>query len=173
MNRNGRYRIALSALLSMSIAIALIVLVAGTREVGAQDSATVTIADFAFSPGSITVQAGATVTWLNNDSVAHTATGDNGEFDAGQIAPGGSATITFDTAGTFSYHCTLHPNMTASITVQGGGGTNPTPTQAATQPELPNTGAGAGSSATGLVTYAAIAGVILAIGGYAVRRRSA
>jgi plastocyanin len=77
----------------------------------------VTIANFAFGPASLSVAAGTTVTWTNNDSAAHTATADDGSFDSSTIAPGATFSQAFDTAGTFAYHCAIHPNMTATIEV--------------------------------------------------------
>ncbi len=85
----------------------------GTPETGS----TVTIDNFAFSPGSITVSAGTTVTWVNNDTAAHTVTADDGSFDSGNLAPGDSFTHTFTSAGSFSYHCNYHPNMVATVVV--------------------------------------------------------
>jgi plastocyanin len=79
--------------------------------------ATVTIQDFAFGPAELSVAAGTTVTFVNNDSAPHTATADDGSWDAGEIAPGESATVTLDTAGSFAFHCEFHPNMTATLTV--------------------------------------------------------
>ncbi len=79
---------------------------------------TVTIASFAFSPDTMVVAKGATVTWQNNDAVTHTATGDNGEFDTGHIASGASGTATFNTTGTITYHCAIHPSMHGVIKVQ-------------------------------------------------------
>ncbi len=79
---------------------------------------TVAIANFAFNPSSITVRANTTITWKNNDGVAHTATADNGAWDTGSIPSGGSASVTFANGGTFSYHCAIHPMMRASVTVQ-------------------------------------------------------
>ena len=76
-----------------------------------------TIKDFAFGPAELSVAAGTTVTFVNNDATAHTATADDGSWDAGQIAPGESATVTLDTAGTFAYHCMIHPSMKATLTV--------------------------------------------------------
>ena len=76
----------------------------------------VTIANFAFSPADVTVKVGDSVTWTNNDSAAHTVA--FAAFDSGQIAPGATYTHKFDTAGTFDYKCSIHPNMTAKVTVQ-------------------------------------------------------
>lgn len=78
----------------------------------------VTIANFAFGPTALQVAAGTTVTWTNNDSAAHTVTADDGSFDSGNLAPGQSFTFTFDQSGSFTYHCSYHPNMVASIVVQ-------------------------------------------------------
>jgi len=78
----------------------------------------VTIKNFAFGPASLSVVAGSTVTWTNDDSAAHTATADDGSFDSASIAPGSTFSQTFDTAGMFAYHCSIHPNMKATIEVQ-------------------------------------------------------
>jgi len=78
----------------------------------------VSIANFAFSPSTISVKAGTTVTWTNKDSVPHTATSDTGAFDSGTLLQGKSFSFTFKTAGTFSYHCSVHPMMKATVTVK-------------------------------------------------------
>ena len=78
----------------------------------------VTIQNFAFGPASLSVAAGTTVTWTNSDTAPHTATADDGSFDSSSIAPGASFSQAFDTAGTFAYHCSIHPNMTATIEVK-------------------------------------------------------
>ena len=159
--------IAVALLLGLGIA-------PNIRTATAQDATTITIANFAFSPNQVTVTAGATGTWDNNHSAPHTATGDAGEFDTGQIDSGGSASITFDTPGTYTYHCSVHPNMTATIVVEAAGtdgGDN------GGGPELPNTGAGplaapplGGSVLGGL---ALLASVLVGLFGLAMRRRSA
>ncbi len=59
---------------------------------------------------------GATVTWYNEDSQAHTVKGDG--WDSGQIPPGEKFSKTFDTAGKFPYHCAIHPTMKGEIIVQ-------------------------------------------------------
>jgi len=77
----------------------------------------VDISNYAFSPASLSVSAGTTVTWTNTVSTPHTVTGDTGAFDSGQLANGGTFTHTFSTAGTYPYHCANHPSMKATITV--------------------------------------------------------
>lgn len=77
----------------------------------------ISIAGFAFSTSSLSVTKGAKVTWKNNDATTHTVTSDDGAFDSGNIAPGGSFSFTFTNAGTFSYHCKIHPGMTAKVVV--------------------------------------------------------
>lgn len=72
-----------------------------------------------YSPSPATVSVGQSVAWKNGDTVAHTATQDgSGGFDTGSIAPGAtSAPITMATAGTLTYHCSIHPSMTGTLTV--------------------------------------------------------
>ncbi len=109
----------------------------------------VAIADFSFSPGSLTIHAGDTVTWSNNGPAAHTATASNGSFNTGTLAKGASASHTFSTAGTFSYFCTIHPFMHGTIVVLASAttstpsttpGTTTTPTATTASGGLPNTG---------------------------------
>ncbi len=77
---------------------------------------------FAFSPASLTIKAGTTVTWTNATAVPHTVTSDDGKsFDSGAANPinqGGTFSFTFTTPGTFAYHCAIHPFMKATIIVQ-------------------------------------------------------
>lgn len=73
------------------------------------------------------MQAGTTLTFVNDDGAPHTATSDDGAataFDTGTLQPGDSATITLDTAGTSPYHCDIHPSMQATIVVVDGGDTS-------------------------------------------------
>jgi len=165
---------ACGARVSFALLLAMAVFLSASRGHALAADAEIKIANFTFDPPVLTMKAGTTVTWVNNDSVPHTATGDNGEFDTGSIAPGGSASITFDTAGTFAYHCTIHPNMTASITVQaasGNTGNTGNNTNTGQTGQLPNTGSGVGGDGSSLVAYAVLASLVLAVGGLAVRRR--
>jgi plastocyanin len=93
------------------------VLAVAATPVLAADSA-VSIAGFAFGPGSVTVEVGDTVTWTNDDTAPHTATA-SGDFDTGTIAVGDSASVTFDTAGTYAYVCSIHPAMQGTVVVAG------------------------------------------------------
>jgi plastocyanin len=78
-----------------------------------------------FNPGSVTVPAGGSVTWTNNDSSPHTATGS--AFDSGNLNNGQSFTKKFTTAGTFTYVCSYHSNMTGTVKVTNGSGDVPPP----------------------------------------------
>lgn len=78
----------------------------------------VTIQDFAFSPSSLTIKKGDKMTWTNKDSAPHTVTWDNGGQSSGTLKTGESYSFTFNTAGTFSYHCAFHPSMHGKIIVE-------------------------------------------------------
>jgi amicyanin len=80
----------------------------------------VTIQSFAFSPASITVKVGDSVTWTNQDSVAHTVTADDGVTggpNSQLIEKGKTYSFTFAKAGTYTYHCSVHPSMKGTVTV--------------------------------------------------------
>jgi hypothetical protein len=82
----------------------------------------VNMGDFFFSPASVSVAVGDTVTWHNSGDAPHTATANNGSFDTGTINSGGSGSHTFNSPGTFSYICTIHPNMKGTVRVLSSGG---------------------------------------------------
>jgi plastocyanin len=79
----------------------------------------VTIKDFAFDPGDLTVAKGTTVTWKNDDSATHRIKSGDGSFDSKDLKNGDSFDHTFDTAGSFDYICGIHPSMKGKITVTG------------------------------------------------------
>ena len=81
----------------------------GTNEVWIQG--------MAFSPATITVTAGTTITWTNKDAVAHTVTSTTSLFSSPSIGPNGTYSHLFSTAGTYNYFCTIHPSMTATVIV--------------------------------------------------------
>jgi len=79
----------------------------------------VEIKDFAFNPSEITIKAGETVTWTNGDSAPHTITSDSGtELASDPINNGQSYSHTFDKAGEYDYHCSIHTMMKGKVIVQ-------------------------------------------------------
>ncbi|MBD3161694.1 MAG: hypothetical protein GF346_05505 [Candidatus Eisenbacteria bacterium] len=91
----------------------------------------VSVFDFGYDPISLTIEVGDTVRWNNDGGIVHTVTGgadctEDGSFDSGDIMPGESYELTFDSAGTFPYFCLYHcPTMEGEITVE-----EPTATEA-------------------------------------------
>ena len=79
-----------------------------------------------FDPKTQTVQVGQAIKFTNSGKIAHTATQSQGAFDTGFLKNGESATLTFDTPGTFTFFCQPHPWMQGTVVVQGDsrGGTN-------------------------------------------------
>ena len=71
----------------------------------------------AFMPPELSIQTGTTVTWRNTDRVSHTSTSDAAGWNSGTITSGGQFSFTFGTAGTFPYHCAIHPGMTGTVVV--------------------------------------------------------
>jgi plastocyanin len=76
------------------------------------------LGDRAYNPDDINVAVGATVTWMNTDSVSHTSTSNASGWDSGIVAPGAQFSFAFKTAGTFRYHCAIHPGMIGTVVVQ-------------------------------------------------------
>ena len=72
-----------------------------------------------YSPNPTTMKTGQTVAWKNNDTIVHDATQDASRFGTGTVNAGATSNpIAMTTAGTFSYHCTIHPGMVATLIVQ-------------------------------------------------------
>lgn len=82
----------------------------------ASKTPTVGIANFTFRPATLTVGVGSRVTFANRSKVVHTATRKGG-FDTGTIGPGKAAAVSFKRKGTFSYVCSIHPEMHGKIVV--------------------------------------------------------
>jgi plastocyanin len=85
----------------------------------------VTITDFAFSEGELTIAAGSVVTFRNSGSAPHTVTegtrgveADDSSFNE-QVAPGNEVEVTFDEAGTYEVTCLFHPDMNMTVVVEG------------------------------------------------------
>jgi plastocyanin len=110
-----------------------------------------TISDFKFSPATITIHVGDTITWTNVGPTEHTATANNGSFNTGILKKGASASHTFTQAGTFAYICTIHPFMHGTVVVVGNTASS-TPTTSApattTPTSSPSTSATTASNST-------------------------
>jgi plastocyanin len=81
-------------------------------------SAEVKIDNFSFGSTSLTVAAGTTVTWTNNDDVPHTVVSDDKAFKSKALDTGDKFSYTFTKPGTYNYFCSVHPKMTARVVVQ-------------------------------------------------------
>lgn len=79
----------------------------------------VAIADFKYAPATVTVDAGAPLTFTNRDSAEHTATSDaSGAFDTGALRQGGSKPVRLSKPGRYAYHCDFHPFMHGVVVVR-------------------------------------------------------
>ncbi len=163
--------------------------VVGSTAAGASGSAALSVQDFSFSPATLTVPAGTTVTVTNHGAVTHTWASDPGSgqtWNSGNLNPGASFSVTFNTAGTFGYHCNIHTFMTGRIVVTAAPASTtvpPPPTTTATtaaptattapaaaRPATPPTSGGAIAAAaptvlphTGASMSAALAAVAVAL----------
>jgi plastocyanin len=93
-------------------------MVSQTCAAAAADDAQVVIKDFMFTPMSLTVKAGATVTWANKDEEPHTVVSDSGLFRSGAVDTGESFSYKFEHPGTYHFTCSIHPRMVGTIVVE-------------------------------------------------------
>lgn len=89
-----------------------------TTNIQGATQGTVTIQNFNFSPSTIVINKGDTVTWQNSDAATHHIVADDGSFDLGDVANGATSKHTFDTTGTYAYHCSIHPEMKGTVVVK-------------------------------------------------------
>ena len=87
----------------------------------------VQIVDSTFSPATLTIQVGDTVTWRNADDRPHTVTSNDGAFDSGNLDEGVGFSFTFTEPGTYTYRCDYHPEMQATIVVEAASASTPAP----------------------------------------------
>lgn len=123
-----------SAILTASIALVAAALISGPA---AAAGPTVTIADFAFKPATVTIVAGQAVTWQNTSSTQHTVTADDGSFDSGRLSLHDQFANVFAVPGRFTYHCSIHPSMHGTVIVLAA---PPTATPNGTPPPTPPSG---------------------------------
>ncbi len=94
------------------------VLVAFAGHAAFAADATVKIDNFTFNPPTLTIKAGTTVTFTNNDDIPHTVVANDKSFRSKALDTDDSYTFTFTTPGSFAYFCSLHPHMTGTIVVE-------------------------------------------------------
>jgi amicyanin len=108
----------------VAAAFGVVLLVAATfaaRSAPATD-AEVDIDQFTFLPQRITVKAGTTVTWINEDDVPHTIVSSSKVFKSKALDTADKFSFTFTTPGTYDYFCSVHPHMTGAVVVEAASG---------------------------------------------------
>jgi amicyanin len=118
-----RRKLATAALLAGGLlaAVGLGLLRGGEdRDALAADGTEVKIDNYSFSPGTLTVPVGTTVTWINRDETPHTVVAQDAghSFRSGGLDTDDKFSFTFEKAGTYTYICTVHPYMTGKVVVQ-------------------------------------------------------
>jgi plastocyanin len=98
----------------------------GLAFAGANETA-VKIDNFTFTPQSVTVKAGTTVTWTNQDDIPHTVASTTKAFKSKTLDTDDKFSFTFTTPGSYEYFCSLHPHMTGTIVVEAATGDNSSP----------------------------------------------
>jgi plastocyanin len=127
-------RVALAALVLLTLVFTLLVAACGsgsTVTTAATGGATTTVTNAtggdviqvimtnrSYDPATVTIKVGDTVTWVNQDQPQHDVVADNGEFKSQLFDLGQTFSFTFTAAGTYPYHCSIHPGMTGTVTVQ-------------------------------------------------------
>ena len=106
-----------------AVVIAIVLLLAGSPSVAANDqpsaaNAEVRIDNFSFGPQTVTVPVGATVTWTNRDDIPHTVVSTDGLFNSKVRDTDETFSYTFAKAGMYPYYCSVHPKMTGKVVVQ-------------------------------------------------------
>jgi len=112
-------------LLSILAVIAIVSISGCTQSTGNQNGGgnqagnSVEIKNFAFVPSEITIKSGETIVWTNKDSTSHTITSDSGsEISSPSLSNGQTYSHTFNSAGAFDYHCSIHPSMKGKVIVE-------------------------------------------------------
>jgi plastocyanin len=120
----GRIILLMTVATMVVVSTVLIVSASGahdhpTAKAKKKPTRTVMIKNFSFKPAHITIKRGTKVRWINKDSIAHTATANNGRsFNSGLLSKGQRYSHTFKRTGKKGYHCKPHPHMRGSVVVK-------------------------------------------------------
>lgn len=112
-------KLLLSALALIVVAGAMVIASPRVRAALGDNAVTeIKIDNFSFAPENLTVPAGTEVRWVNRDDIPHTVASDDGLFKSKALDTDDQFTYTFTKPGTYRYFCSLHPKMTATVTVK-------------------------------------------------------
>jgi plastocyanin len=115
----------LGGLLGVLAGVAVMAAPIGAAPTGEETA--VKIDNFTFAPQRMTVRAGTTVTWTNQDDIPHTVASTTKAFRSKALDTDDTFSFTFTTAGVYDYFCSLHPHMTGTIVVEAATGSNAAP----------------------------------------------
>lgn len=90
----------------------------GSTAPGGPRTIQVIMTNRSYDPKDVTINVGDTVMWVNEDAPRHDVVADNGEFKSELFDEGGTFSFTFDTPGTYPYHCSIHPGMEGTVIVE-------------------------------------------------------
>ena len=113
--RFGVFAIAVTAL---AIGVLLVNVTRASGETGKALPTQITVDNFTFTPGTLTVPVNSTVTWINKDDVPHVIASSDGLFRSKGLDTDDHYSFTFTKPGTYSYFCSIHPKMVGKIVVQ-------------------------------------------------------
>jgi plastocyanin len=102
----------------LALALGLLVPFCSMADNAGTNSVQVTVDNFSFTPPALAVHAGTKVTWVNKDDVPHTVTSDDQLFGSRALDTDDKFSFTFQTPGTYSYYCSVHPKMTGKVVVK-------------------------------------------------------
>lgn|SRR5262245_228555 len=111
-----------------ALAVAMVAVATVFPAVSAQAAnAEVQIDQFTFAPSRLTVKAGTTVTWINDDDIPHTVASSSKLFKSQALDTTDKFSFTFTTPGSYEYFCSLHPHMTGTVVVEAAAASNAAP----------------------------------------------
>ena len=123
MTETMRNALIAAALGAATAGVTVVAVLPSLAQTAPQASASaVAIDNFTFTPQTLTVKAGTTVTWTNRDDIPHGVASDNNAFPKSKaLDTDDSYSFTFATPGTYKYFCYVHPHMTGTIVVEPNG----------------------------------------------------
>ena len=107
-----------TALFAGLLQLGLLAPLAARAEPAAPAATEVKIDNFVFAPQRVTIKAGTTVTWINEDDIPHAIAATGKAFRSKVLDTDDKFSFTFTSAGTYEYFCSLHPHMTGTIVVE-------------------------------------------------------